>query len=94
VPPVLATTLVNPEVMGQSAGGVFVVTDSVVDPADVPALLVSLGVHPPVAVGPVECDLVCGPGASMWYRHGLLSCIELRSHSVIRDTVGEGKDAF
>ncbi len=63
LPPVHAVVLANPEVMGLSSGGHFVVTAAVVAPSDVPALLGGLGVAPTVSVVvPLVCDGECGPG--------------------------------
>jgi hypothetical protein len=70
MPPVFATALRQPELMGLSAGGSFVVTDAPVAPEDVPALLQRLGVSPLSSVSSVvACAAECAPGLYDVHRH-------------------------
>ncbi len=85
VPPVHATVLAQPELMGMSAGGTFVVTDDAVAEDEVPALLASLRVQPalPASAPVVECETECAPGAWRWRGWGqsqLLLLLPAASH--------------
>lgn len=66
LPPVFASVVTQPEIMGMSGSGTFVVTDEAVVPNDVPALLASLNVQPLTVVRPVACSAPCGPGEAWW----------------------------
>ena len=63
IPPVYVSMLRQPEVMGLSASGQFVVTADVVALADVPALLMQLNVPALSSASSLqECPDECDPG--------------------------------
>ncbi len=62
----IASVVAQPELMGMSGGGAFIVTDDAVASAAVPALLSSLNVQPLTVVHPVACAAACSPGVLQW----------------------------